>query len=98
MARTTFSGPVKSLNGFEGDFTGGTDNLALTGTLAVDGTSTLTGVVTAPAGVVGDLTGDVTGDVTGNVTGYVILPTVDPEVAGALWNDDGVLTISDGPI
>lgn len=90
MAKTTFSGPVVSTNGFVGAFTGGTTNLELTGTLEVDGTSTLTGAVAAPGGV----TGDVTGDVTGNVTGYVIFPTTDPMVVNAWWNDNGVLTIS----
>lgn len=69
MARTTFSGPVKSDNGFEGTITGN---------------------------ITGDVTGNVTGDVTGNVTGYIILPTSDPLVAGALWNDAGTLTISAG--
>jgi hypothetical protein len=62
---TTFSGPVRSLNGFEGD-------------------------------IDGDITGNVTGNLTGNVTGYIILPTVDPEVVGALWNDAGTITISAG--
>ena len=98
MAKTTFSGPVVSTNGFVGAFTGGTTNLELSGTLEVDGTSTLTGAVTAPGGVTGNvtgnLTGDVTGDVTGNVTGYVIFPTADPMVVGAWWNNAGVLTIS----
>jgi hypothetical protein len=88
MAQTRFTGPVVSDNGFVGAFTGGTTNLALTGTLSVDGASTLTGAVAAPAGV--------TGDLTGNVTGYIILPTSDPEVAGALWNDGGVITVSAG--
>jgi outer membrane lipoprotein SlyB len=46
--------------------------------------------------VTGDVTGTVTGNVTGNVTGYIILPTADPEVVGALWNDDGTITISAG--
>ena len=65
MARTTFSGPVNSGAGFEGD-------------------------------IEGDVTGNLTGNVTGNVTGYIILPTADPEVVGALWNDAGTLTISAG--
>ena len=42
------------------------------------------------------ITGDITGDVTGNVTGYIILPTSDPEVVGALWNDGGTITVSAG--
>jgi hypothetical protein len=47
--------------------------------------------------VTGDVTGDITGDVTGNVTGYIILPSTDPEVVGALWNDAGTITVSSGP-
>lgn len=39
--------------------------------------------------------------VTGNSTlsgtaNVIIIPTVDPEVAGAIWNDDGTLAISAG--
>jgi cytoskeletal protein CcmA (bactofilin family) len=67
MARTTFSGPVKSDNGFEGNITG-------------------------------DVTGNVTAtDVT--ATGTVIfsgLPTSDPNVAGAIWSNTGVLNVSAG--
>lgn len=47
--------------------------------------------------VIGSVEGDVTGNVTGNVTGYIILPDTDPEVEGALWNDDGTITVSTGP-
>jgi len=65
MANTTFTGPVISTNGFQGDVTG-------------------------------DVTGAITGDVTGNVTGYIILPSSDPEVVGALWNDGGTITVSAG--
>lgn len=28
----------------------------------------------------------------------VLLPTTDPEVVGALWNNNGVLEISGGPV
>lgn len=59
--------------------------------------TTFTGPVISTNGFTGDTTGDVTGDVTGNVTGYIILPTSDPEVVGALWNDAGTITISSGP-
>lgn len=38
-----------------------------TGTFSVDGATTLTGAVTAPAGVTGPLTGNVTGDLNGQV-------------------------------
>ena len=66
--------------------------------------STFSGPVNSDNGFVGPITGDVTGnvtgnvtgDVTGNVTGYIILPTADPEVAGALWNDGGTVTVSAG--
>lgn len=46
-------------------------NFSLGGTLNVTGTSTLTGAVSAPAGVTGNLSGNVTGNVTGNLTGNV---------------------------
>lgn len=46
---------------------------------------------------VGAITSTLTGNVTGNVTGYIILPTSDPLVAGALWNNNGTVTISAGP-
>jgi hypothetical protein len=89
MAQTRFTGPVVSDNGFVGAFTGGTTNLALTGTLDVAGVSTLDDTV------VEDLTanGNATLSGTANV---IIVPTVDPAVAGALWNDDGTLKVSAG--
>lgn len=46
-------------------------NFSLGGTLNVTGTSTLTGAVSAPAGVTANLSGNVTGNVTGNLTGNV---------------------------
>jgi hypothetical protein len=66
--------------------------------------TTFSGPVTSTAGfvgattgdVVGNVTGNLTGNVTGNVTGYIILPTADPEVVGALWNNAGTITISAG--
>jgi hypothetical protein len=70
--------------------------------------TTFSGPVTSTAGFVGavtgnltgnltgNVTGNVAGNVTGNVTGYIILPTADPEVVGALWNDGGVITVSAG--
>jgi hypothetical protein len=53
MARTTFSGPVKSDNGFEGDIVGG----VVTATTLVIGTTTITagvatGSVSAQAGYI----------------------------------------------
>lgn len=71
MAQTTFSGPVKSDNGFEGDITGN-----------------VTGGV---AGAVAATTLSASGTVT-----FSALPTSDPLVAGQLWNNSGVLTVSAG--
>lgn len=76
MASTTFSGPVTSTNGFIGEFTGGTTNLELTGTLSVGTTSTLTGAVSAPAGVTGNLTGNVTGTLTSTTSTSAALGAV----------------------
>jgi hypothetical protein len=45
------------------------DSQVIGGNLTVNGTSTLTGAVTAPAGVTGNVTGNLTGNVTGNVSG-----------------------------
>ena len=71
MARTTFSGPIKSDNGFEGNITGN-----------------VTGGV---AGAVAATTLSASGAVT-----LSALPTSDPAVAGQLWNNAGVLTVSAG--
>jgi len=70
MSRTTFSGPVRSDNGFEGDVTGSVTatDLTTTGTVTIDGTTV----------IISDL------------------PTTDPGVAGQLYNDSGVLTVSAG--
>jgi len=84
MANTTFSGAVRSENGFKSvtkDATTGAitenstygDDADVSGTLSVAGNSTLSGDA--------------------NV---IIVPTSDPEVAGALWNDGGTLSISAG--
>ena len=65
-------------------------------------TTTFSGPVVSDNGFTGDVTGDVTGAVTAtNITasGTVILsalPTEDPVVAGQLWSDSGVVTVSAG--
>lgn len=59
-------------------------------------TTTFSGPVASTNGFTGNVTGNVTGDVTGNVTGYIVLPTSDPGVAGALWNNSGTITVSAG--
>jgi len=61
------------------------------------------GPVVSGNGFTGDLTGNVTGNVTGDVTGNItgtatalIIPTSDPGVAGAIWNNAGTLAVSAG--
>lgn len=58
MGTTTFSGPVVSQNGFVGEFTGETGNVALTGTLGVSGAATF-GATAVFNGVIG-ATGSIT--------------------------------------
>ena len=62
-----------------------------------------TGPVTSDNGFVGDVTGDVTGTITStsnvSLTGtanVIVLPTSDPGVAGAVWNNGGAFAISAG--
>lgn len=65
-------------------------------------TTTFSGPVVSDNGFTGAVTGNVTGNVTAvtiTATGAVIfsgLPTSDPTVAGQLWNNSGVLTVSAG--
>ena len=73
MAQTSFSGPVRSANGFIGALTGPVAGPVAATTLSASGNATLSG--------------------TANV---IIVPTTDPGVAGALWNDDGTLKVSAG--
>ena len=69
MAQTSFSGPVRSQNGFIGAVTGPVTAT----TISASGNATLAG--------------------TANV---IVVPTTDPGVAGALWNDGGTLKVSAG--
>jgi cytoskeletal protein CcmA (bactofilin family) len=73
MARTTFSGPVKSDNGFEGNVTGTVTGAVAATTISASGAAQLLS--------------------TANV---IIIPTTDPEVVGAIWNDAGTLAVSAG--
>ena len=73
MSRTTFSGPVKSNNGFEGNVTGNVSGAVAATTISASGNATLSGAA--------------------NV---IIIPTTDPGVAGAIWNDAGTLSVSAG--
>ena len=64
--------------------------------------TTFSGPVTSTNGFVGSVTGNVTGvvdatDLTASgVVTFSGLPTSDPAVAGQLWLDTGVLTVSAG--
>lgn len=78
MANTTFSGPVRSENGFQ--------------SITVNG-STGTVTVTASYG-----TNATTVNLTATGTRIILsgLPTANPNVAGALWSNSGVVTVSAG--
>lgn len=78
MANTTFSGPVRSENGFQ--------------TITKNAT---TGAITVNTTIGTDVTvgGDLTATGTANV---IVIPTSDPGVAGAIWNNAGTLAISAG--
>ena len=66
--------------------------------------TTFSGPVTSDNGFIGSVTGAVTAttiSASGNATlsgtaNVIIIPTVDPEVAGAIWSDEGTLSISAG--
>jgi hypothetical protein len=62
--------------------------------------TTFSGPVTSTNGFVGAVTAT-TISTSGNATlsgtaNVIIIPTVDPAVAGAIWNDGGVLSVSAG--
>ena len=89
MGTTTFSGPVRSENGFQSvtknDATGAVTvssdfgtNTEIAGTLEVTGATTVV-ALTASGAVI-----------------FSGLPTSDPSVAGQLFSDAGVLTVSAG--
>jgi len=68
--------------------------------------TSFTGPVNSANGFVGDITGDVTGAVaattitaSSNATlsgtaNVIIIPTSDPGVTGAIWNNGGTLAVS----
>ncbi len=74
--------------------------------------TTFSGPVISTNGFVGNVTGNVTGNVAGAVAAttisasgnatlsgtanVIIIPTVDPGVAGAIWNNAGTLAVSAG--
>jgi hypothetical protein len=84
MGTTTFSGPVRSENGFQS-----VTKSATTG--AITTTSTF-GTNTEIAGTL-EVTGNLTATAAANV---IVIPTSDPGVAGAIWNDAGTLSVSAG--
>lgn len=84
MANTTFTGPVRSENGFQSV----TKN-ATTGAVTADSTFGDDTTIGNDLTVGGDL------DAQGTANIFVV-PTSDPGVAGALWNDDGTLSVSAG--
>lgn len=84
MANTTFSGPVRSENGFQ----------TITKS-ATTGTVTTNSTYGDNADVSGTL--DVTGAATlSSDANVIVIPTSDPGVAGAIWNDGGTLSVSAG--
>ena len=78
MANTTFSGPVRSENGFQ--------------SITVNGS---TGAVTVTASYGANAT---MANLTASGTRIILsgLPTANPNVAGALWSNSGVVTVSAG--
>lgn len=78
MANTTFSGPVRSENGFQ--------------SITVNGS---TGAVTVTASYGANAT---MANLTASGTRIILsnLPTTNPNVAGALWSNSGVVTVSAG--
>jgi hypothetical protein len=82
MARTTFSGPVASDNGFIG---------AVTGNVTGNVTGGVTGAVAATT-----LTASGAVTLSNASVKLTALPTTNPAVAGALWNDGGTVKVSAG--
>jgi cytoskeletal protein CcmA (bactofilin family) len=70
--------------------------------------TTFSGPVTSTNGFIGAVTGAVAGAVAAttlsasgvasltNAANVIVIPTTDPGVAGAIWNDEGTLSISAG--
>jgi hypothetical protein len=84
MANSTFNGPVRSENGFQS-----ITKAAATGAVTVNSTFGNDVSVGNDLTVGGDL------DAQGAANVFVV-PTSDPGVAGALWNDGGTLSVSAG--
>ena len=84
MANTTFNGPVRSENGFQS-----ISKAANTGVVTVQSTFGNDTTIGNDLTVGGDL------DAQGTANIFVV-PTSDPGVAGALWNNGGTLSVSAG--
>jgi hypothetical protein len=91
MAQTRFSGPVVSDNGFVGNISGNITATTITATGAISGATLLGGTVTTPGTLAVGGNASLLG-----AANVIKVPTVDPGVAGALWNDDGTLKVSSG--
>ena len=78
MANTTFTGPVRSENGFQ----------------SVTKSAT-TGAITVASTFGNDVTVGGNLDAQGTANIFVV-PTSNPGVAGALWNNAGTLSVSAG--
>jgi cytoskeletal protein CcmA (bactofilin family) len=87
MASTTFSGPVTSTNGFVG--------AVVTATTANVGTVNAT-AVTVSGPVVANTVTAAAGVYMVGAANVIVIPTVDPAVIGAIWNNAGTLSISTG--
>jgi hypothetical protein len=62
-------------------------------------TTTFSGPVASTNGFVGAVTGTVTATTGVSLTGsdnVIVIPTSDPGVAGAIWNNAGTLAVSAG--
>ncbi len=84
MANSTFTGPVRSQDGFQSITKNATTGAVTTnstyGTNAsVGGTLTVTGAATLSS-----------------AANVIVIPTSDPGVAGAIWNNAGTLAVSAG--
>ena len=84
MANTTFNGPVRSENGVQS-----ISKAANTGVVTVQSTFGDDTTIGNDLTVGGDL------DAQGTANIFVV-PTSDPGVAGALWNNGGTLSVSAG--
>jgi hypothetical protein len=86
MSRTSFSGPVASANGFEGNVTGNvTGNVS--GAAAGGASGAIAATTLSASGVTSLANASIS---------MPALPTADPTVAGRLWNDGGTVKVSAG--